>query len=111
MNETQAKIRAIGKSLDLIFARSDPISISDLHIHSGVCWRTLDRAFKERFGMGPKQYIVAVRLAAVRTALQLAPPHKTITEIASEWGFGHLGRFSASYNKMFGELPSQTLRK
>jgi len=103
--------RAIGRALDLIFSSSDPITVSDLHTQSGVCWRTLDRAFKNRFGIGPKQYIVAVRLASVRKVLQSVPPHRTVTDIASEWGFGHMGRFSSAYNQMFGELPSRTLRK
>jgi len=27
------------------------------------------------------------------------------------WGFTHLGFFARDYKKMFGELPSETLRK
>jgi AraC family ethanolamine operon transcriptional activator len=110
-NNISIRNRAISKSLELIYAGPDPFCISDLQKHSGVCWRTLDRAFKERFGMGPKQYTVAVRLAQVRNLLRSTPPTRTITELASESGFDHLGRFSSSYKEMFGELPSQTRRK
>ncbi len=33
-----------------------------------------------------------------------------MTDIATKWGFGHLGRFAAAYRARFGESPSHTLR-
>ncbi|MFP5456117.1 MAG: helix-turn-helix domain-containing protein, partial [Alphaproteobacteria bacterium] len=35
----------------------------------------------------------------------------TVSELALEWGFTHLGRFSAEYRRRFQELPSETLRR
>jgi AraC-like DNA-binding protein len=34
----------------------------------------------------------------------------TVSEIALGWGFEHTGDFTADYYRLFGELPSQTLR-
>jgi methylphosphotriester-DNA--protein-cysteine methyltransferase len=34
-----------------------PVTIRQLCAESGVSWRTLDYAFKERFGIGPKVYL------------------------------------------------------
>jgi AraC-like DNA-binding protein len=36
---------------------------------------------------------------------------RTVTAIAVEHGFGELGRFSVRYRKLFGEMPSETLRR
>jgi AraC family ethanolamine operon transcriptional activator len=34
-----------------------------------------------------------------------------VVEIASGWGFTHMGQFSADYRRMFGEKPSETLHR
>lgn len=52
-----------------------------------------------------------VRLARVRQALLTDTDTATITEIAMGWGFTHMGRFSLSYRQVFGESPSETLRR
>jgi AraC-like DNA-binding protein len=35
--------------------------------------------------------------------------HETISDIAMDLGFTHLGRFASRYEQLFGELPSATL--
>jgi AraC family ethanolamine operon transcriptional activator len=48
----------------------------------------------------------------VRRALREADPQReTVGDIAARWGFWHLSRFAADYKEMFGELPSNTLKK
>jgi len=34
-----------------------------------------------------------------------------VQEMAARWGFWHLSRFSSDYRTLFGETPSQTLRR
>jgi AraC family ethanolamine operon transcriptional activator len=70
----------------------------------------LERAFREAFGQSPRRYLMLRRLAAVRRELLRGTPAASITEIATRWGFFHLGRFSQEYRAHFGERPSQTLR-
>jgi AraC-like DNA-binding protein len=51
------------------------------------------------------------RLKQARLQLDAPRPGATVTEVALDCGFTHLGRFSSEYRRRFGELPSQTLRR
>lgn len=71
--------------------------------------RTLQYAFKEHFGIGPKAYLQAWRLNQARRELSRPPePAIRISDIANHHGFWHMGQFAADYRRMFGELPSET---
>jgi AraC-like DNA-binding protein len=61
--------------------------------------------------MSPMAYLRHVRLARAHEELRRSDPGQvTVAEVAYRWGFGHLGRFSASYQAQYGVSPSQTLR-
>lgn len=74
--------------------------------------RALHGLFERNVGITAKHYIRNRKLERVRTCL-IDPTSKTrnITEVAMDYGFLHLGRFSESYKSTFGELPSDTLRR
>ncbi|MBM4480658.1 helix-turn-helix domain-containing protein [Rhodococcus hoagii] len=38
-------------------------------------------------------------------------PDVTVTDVAASWGFYNLGRFSSLYREVYGESPSETLRR
>lgn len=88
----------------------DGVSIGDICDSTGVSWRTLDRGFREQFGIGPKAYLNRYRLGRVRADLLRLPPDTVIADVANDWGFWHMGQFAKDYRGMFGELPSDTLR-
>lgn len=78
----------------------------------GVSRRTLFRALRQWPGTAPASYLKTLRLHAARRRLLAAPKHPgAVATVAVECGFSHLGRFSGDYYKLFGELPSQTLRR
>ena len=89
-----------------------PISLTDLCQNIGQSQRSLYYAFQEAYGLSPIQYLKFLRLNCIRRVLKSADPKaKTVTEIAIDWGFWHMGQFSTDYRIMFGESPSTTLKK
>jgi AraC family ethanolamine operon transcriptional activator len=104
--------RAIRNAIDYIEDHaSEPPSIEEICHASGVSWRTLNYAFRERFDLTPKQYLRAVRLNGFRRELVSRGPEIAISEVAADWGFWHMGQFAADYRRQFSELPSETARR
>jgi AraC-like DNA-binding protein len=78
----------------------------------GVSSRTLRSASQEILGVSPLQYLLLRRMHMVRLALRNAnPADARVTEIATEYGFWESGRFAVQYRGLFGEMPSDTLRR
>ncbi len=88
-----------------------PITVAELCNLTGVSRSTLQGSFKKQFGMSPKEYLKVRRLNGARRDLLVATPKTAkVTDIATAWGFWHLGAFGQAYKTLFGELPSQTLK-
>jgi AraC family ethanolamine operon transcriptional activator len=61
--------------------------------------------------MSPMAYLKTQRLNQVRQQLKACRHHRTtVTDVAIQCGFWHMGQFAKDYRKMFGECPSETLR-
>ncbi len=87
-------------------------TIADLVDDLQVSKRTMQHGFKHYLGFTPKEYQQYIRLNGIhRTILSVKDPHITLSEIAVNYNYFHLGHFSAEYKKFFGESPSETLRK
>jgi AraC-like DNA-binding protein len=84
-------------------------SVQELAGTLGVTRRALEYAFRSALEVSPAHYLRARSLNQVRSDLH-APACPSVTDTALRHGFGHLGRFSEQYRRLFGELPSQTRR-
>jgi AraC-like DNA-binding protein len=103
----------------LITARFEAFVEANLGIHSvarragdkiGTSARSLSAACRECLGISPKQYVLRRHLDLARQALQ-ADNCRRVTEVATRFGFFELSRFSTKYRELYGELPSETLRR
>ena len=105
--------KVLNGALEIIQSRADePVTILELQRQTGASERTLRYAFEEEFGVSPKQYLQSYRLNRVQQALARANPStSTVADVANAWGFWHMGQLASDYRKMFGELPSKTLRR
>ncbi|MFI6874657.1 AraC family transcriptional regulator [Streptomyces sp. NPDC050400] len=108
----QMRPAAVKRVIDLVRERpEEPYDAGRLAAVSQVSLRSLQEAFRKHMGMSPMAYVTEVRLQRVRMQLRTsAPGTVTVTDVAYQWGFAHLGRFAARYRARFGESPSQTLR-
>jgi len=88
-----------------------PITLVDIARASGAPGRTLLEHFKNHRSVSPMRYLRSARLAKVREALARTDCPGSVTQIAMEWGFSHLGRFALEYRNQFGESPSDTLTR
>jgi len=110
-----------GRRHDTIVARFEefleanpdtPLYLTEICAAIGVAERTLRVACEEHLGMGPIRYLSLRRMHLVRRALLRADPSTaTVTRLATDHGFWELGRFSVTYRSLFGETPSETLRR
>ncbi|PWK45863.1 helix-turn-helix domain-containing protein [Pseudomonas sp. B21-040] len=90
----------------------ETLNLLELSQVAGVPLRQLQHAFKAFTGMTPTHWLRLRRLnSAHRELLVSTPNDTTVAEVAMNWSFWHLGRFSSSYRALFKELPSETLKR
>jgi AraC-like DNA-binding protein len=108
----QNHVRHYHQAMDYINTHlTESLGLETLSREVGVSRRTLEYAFRNVTGVTPCQYIKLRRLAAARKTLAEAnPAQTTVTDIASMYGFHHLGAFAHDFKSLFGESPSQILK-
>jgi AraC family ethanolamine operon transcriptional activator len=76
----------------------------------GASPRKLEYCFRDVLGMPPARYLRLMRLNCAHHDLAHPPgAGMTVQEVASRWGFWHMGAFASDYKRMFGRSPSRTL--
>lgn len=103
--------KVVGLARNYIEANPDrPLTVLDLCKQTFTCRRTLQYCFTQVIGMSPAAYLKVVRLNGLHRDLLKASGAGTIGDMAARWGFWHLSQLSSDYKRLFGELPSETLR-
>jgi len=111
--DTSAPVPGIVRRAERFMADNadTPVTVSDVAAHLGVSLRSLQAGFRQWRNATPNAYLRQVRLQLVREELLRSDKDASVTTIALQHGFMHLGRFSAQYRAAFGEGPSATLRR
>ena len=102
----------IRRSLELLEAcGTERVLVRDLAAGASMSERTIRTAFVEHYGVGPVRYLQLRNLHQVRRALRAADPEEvTVADVLLQHGEWEFGRFASRYKRLFGELPSETLR-
>jgi AraC family ethanolamine operon transcriptional activator len=105
--------RVIARTLELIDAKQgQPLFIEDLCQATGVSERTLRNVFHEYFGVGPMRLLKVRQLMEIRRALLASEPSEdTVARIAARFGVWDFSLFARNYKNLFGESPSESLRR
>lgn len=88
----------------------EEICANDLQQLAGVSKSKLYEEFQQYYGTSPIAYLKKYRLQQIYKILSTSGHSKkiSISQLAYEWGFNHLSRFSQEYKDEFGEKPSET---
>lgn len=102
----------VRRATEIADSQPGPIPITKICSLLRACPSTLENSFKKITGLTPHTFFLRRRLNRARTALLAADRGVgRVTDIAMELGFNELGRFAVRYRQMFGESPSETLRR
>jgi AraC-like DNA-binding protein len=103
----------VGRFEEFLASNPDqPLYLTEICAAIGVAERTLRASCETHLGMGPIRFLTLRRMHLTRRALLRADPSaSTVTGIVTDHGFWELGRFSVAYRALFGESPSETLRR
>ena len=88
-----------------------PIMIDALARVAGVSARSLFKGFETTYGYSPMTFVKRIRMRHARDLLMKSDNSTTVTGIALACGFSNLGHFANGYRSIFGEHPSDTLRR
>jgi len=81
-----------------------PLTMEDYAYLCGRSLSTFRRAFKQRYGLGPHQWLVQKRMEKAHELLQGG--QQTVASVAHDVGYESVSHFIAAFKKRFGDTPS-----
>ena len=112
VQSSQSSMRMVWAAIDFMRAHyAEAITVSDIAAAVRTGPRNLQDAFRSCGNRTPIAMLSAIRMENVRLDLMISDPSFSVTHIAMNCGFTHMGRFAKAYRNIYGEAPSQTLRK
>jgi AraC-like DNA-binding protein len=102
----------VARATEYVEANWDqPITIEALAEATESSARSLFAAFRKSRGCSPMAFVRHVRLLHAKELLALAAPGTSVNSVALRCGFQSPGHFAKKYSILFGELPSETLKR
>ncbi|MFK7994555.1 MAG: AraC family transcriptional regulator [Granulosicoccus sp.] len=104
-----ATTHSLQMAVDYIHAHfHESITMKNIASNANVCVRALQKGFRVRYGLTPMRYLKNVRLDHARYQLMTRSNTPSVTTVAHNAGFTHLGRFAQEYKERFGLSPKRT---
>lgn len=96
---------ALASVVGLARTQASSLQVSDLADHAGYSPFHFSRMFSAKLGIGPGQYLIALRIARAKELL-LADDHPVI-DVACEVGFDSVSSFSRRFRSTVGVAPGR----
>ena len=100
--------RALASSARLAQERAPELNVADLADHAGYSPFHFSRLFARHVGIGPGQYLTALRVG--RAKQLLLTETASVIDVAAEVGFDSLSSFSQRFRSAVGVPPAQLRR-
>jgi AraC-like DNA-binding protein len=90
----------------------EDIKLGDIATAAGVSSRLLQKAFSLHCGCPPMRFVAQERLQGIRQELERRSTTDTkIVDVMMDYGLTQGGKFAKEYQQLFGEKPSDTLKR
>ena len=112
LRTAHAHAKHLARAVEYVLAHyTQDLRLADVVKAAGCGVRTLQMLFRTEMMGSLTKYIATRRLSAVRARLCAPRPEDSVTSIAMDCGFSHLGEFAQSYFRIYSERPSHTLAR
>jgi AraC-like DNA-binding protein len=89
----------------------EDIKLGDIAAATSICSRLLQKAFSQHCGCSPMRFVAQKRLQQIRQELERSTSDTKIVDVMMHYGFTQGGKFAKEYQQLFGEKPSDTLKR
>ncbi len=106
---SSTQLRMVERLRDQILKKQEEyVSLQQIARENNISVSYLEKLFKRIYGVSVYRYIKEYRLE--QAAVELAHSTKTVTQIAGKIGYENSSKFSESFRKRYGVMPSEYRR-
>jgi AraC-like DNA-binding protein len=89
----------------------DEIELADIAAAVNISPRLLQKAFAQEYDCSPMRFVTRARLERIRQELERSSDATRIVDVMMNYGITQGGKFAKEYQQLFGEKPSDTLKR
>ncbi len=89
----------------------DEIELADIAAAVNISPRLLQKAFAQEYDCSPMRFVARARLERIRQELERSSDATRIIDVMMSYGITQGGKFAKEYQQLFGEKPSDTLKR
>ena len=89
----------------------EDLDLMSIATAAGASPRLLQKAFSQHCGCSPMRFVTQTRLEQIRADLERSSENTRIIDVMMNYGITQGGKFAKEYQQLFGEKPSDTLKR